>query len=178
VAFTRWEEGDGGNDSHMGLVMLVALLGGLAFGGFVFWQMSRAPQDAVSINIMGSQADSRPPTRSIVGATAPQSAAQEEEASAEEESPAAAAEPIAAVEPTSPPQATATAVVENVQAHVAHTDGTGVVLRASARDNDWTPRGFMDGDAVTVLERQGTDWARIRGPNGQEGWVPTRYLGP
>jgi hypothetical protein len=61
-------------------------------------------------------------------------------------------------------------------AHVAHTDGAGVVLRASPRDQDWTPRGFMDGAAVTILERQGNDWARVRGANGQEGWVPTRYL--
>jgi hypothetical protein len=61
---------------------------------------------------------------------------------------------------------------------VAHTDGQGVVLRASPRDDDWTPRGFMDGDWVTVLEQRGADWARVRSDNGQEGWVPVRYLGP
>jgi hypothetical protein len=63
-------------------------------------------------------------------------------------------------------------------AHVSNTDGQGVVLRGSPREDDRTPRGFMDGDAVTVLERSGSDWARVRGDNGQEGWVPTRYLGP
>jgi Bacterial SH3 domain len=186
VAFTRWEQGDGGNDNHMGLVMLLALLGGLAFGGFVFWQMSGAPLDAISIDFMGAQAESRPPARSLVGATAPEAQtaaqeaqqAQEAQEAQEEERPAAPAEPTVAVQPTSPPQATAAAVVDAVQAHVAHTDGSGVVLRASPRENEWTPRGFMDGAAVTILERQGTDWARIRGPNGQEGWVPTRYLGP
>lgn len=62
--------------------------------------------------------------------------------------------------------------------HVANTGGQGVVLRASPREDDRTPRGFMDGDPVTVLERSGSDWARVRGDNGQDGWVPTRYLGP
>jgi uncharacterized protein YgiM (DUF1202 family) len=60
---------------------------------------------------------------------------------------------------------------------VANTDGQGVVLRASPRDDDRTPRGFMDGDAVTVLERSGSDWAHVRGDNGQEGWIPSKYLG-
>lgn len=59
---------------------------------------------------------------------------------------------------------------------VAGTDGTGLVLRASPRDDDWTPRGFMDGTRVEILERNGSDWARIRGENGQEGWVPAKYL--
>jgi hypothetical protein len=64
------------------------------------------------------------------------------------------------------------------RAQIAHTDGQGVVLRASPREDDRTPRGFMDGDSVTVLERQGSDWARVRGDNSQEGWIPARYLGP
>jgi SH3-like domain-containing protein len=63
-------------------------------------------------------------------------------------------------------------------ARVAHPDGQDVVLRASPREEDRTPRGFMDGDAVTILERSGSDWTRVRGDNGQEGWVPTSYLGP
>ena len=64
------------------------------------------------------------------------------------------------------------------RAHIAYTDGQGVVLRASPHEDDRTPRGFMDGDSVTVLERQGSDWVRIRGDNGEDGWVPARYLGP
>ena len=70
----------------------------------------------------------------------------------------------------------ATATPSAPVAHVAHTDGVGVVLRASPRDKDLTPRGFMDGTEVTVLERQGADWVRVRGPNNQEGWIPARYL--
>ena len=61
---------------------------------------------------------------------------------------------------------------------MTNTSGQGVVLRASPREDDRTPRGFMDGDVVTVLERTGSDWVRVRGDNGQEGWVPAKYLGP
>jgi Bacterial SH3 domain len=81
--------------------------------------------------------------------------------------------------PTSTPQSSVTAAAAaGGPAHVANTDGQGVVLRASPRDDDRTPRGFTDGEAVTVLERSGSEWARVRGTNRQEGWVPTRYLGP
>ena len=73
----------------------------------------------------------------------------------------------------------ATPLARNTElAHVANTGGQGVVLRASPREDDRTPRGFMDGDVVTVLERTGSDWVRVRGDNGQEGWVPAKYLGP
>lgn len=33
----------------------------------------------------------------------------------------------------------------------------------------------VGGWEVAVLERS-SDWARVRGPNGQEGWVPAPYL--
>jgi len=83
--------------------------------------------------------------------------------------------PAAPTQPPAPPTPTAPAAA---RLHVAHTDGEGVVLRASPNDRDLTPRGFMDGAAVTVLERSGPDWARVQGDNGQEGWVPARYLEP
>jgi Bacterial SH3 domain len=79
-----------------------------------------------------------------------------------------------AIRPSVPPAAAPADAGES--AVVTGTDGVGVVLRASPRDNDWTPRGYMDGAQVRVLERAGPDWARIRGTNGQEGWVPARYL--
>jgi uncharacterized protein YgiM (DUF1202 family) len=59
---------------------------------------------------------------------------------------------------------------------VTNTEGQRLVLRASPRDEDRTPRGFMEGTAVTVVERRGSDWVRVRGDNGQEGWVPARYV--
>ncbi len=108
----------------------------------------------VSTNLLGSMGTSQP-VRVQAGAQAP---------------PANAA--ASAAGSTTPPS-------DNRDvAHVANTGGQGVVLRASPREDDRTPRGFMDGDAVTVLERSGSDWARVRGDNGQEGWVPTSYLGP
>ena len=84
----------------------------------------------------------------------------------------------AAVEakPEAQPTVQPTATVQTGIAHVAHTDGVGVVLRSSPKDSDRMPRGFMDGAEVTVLERQGTDWVRVRGPNNQEGWIPAKYL--
>ena len=50
------------------------------------------------------------------------------------------------------------------------------MLRASPRADDRTPRGLMEGSWVTLLERRGSDWARVRSDDGQEGWVPARYL--
>ncbi len=159
---SRWERSTSDDDSHMGVVMLLALLGGLIFGGFVFWQMSRGAVSAPSIEILAASTESRPPVRALSGAINPPQAA------------AAAAAPTALPQPTTPPQPTRAANPD--AARVAHTDGVGVVLRASPHDNDWTPRGFMDGDAVTILERKGDDWVRVRGPNDQEGWVPAKYL--
>jgi hypothetical protein len=59
---------------------------------------------------------------------------------------------------------------------VGGTDGQGVVLRASPREDDKTPRGFMDGTWVTVLDSNGSEWALVQGDNGQQGWIPARYL--
>jgi hypothetical protein len=73
-------------------------------------------------------------------------------------------------------RATVQPTLEPNRAQVANTDGQGVVLRASANENDTTPRGFMDGTPVTILQRQGADWAYVRGDNGQEGWIPAKYL--
>ena len=40
---------------------------------------------------------------------------------------------------------------------VANTDGVGVVLRKSPRDDDKTTRGLMDGASVSVLDFR-PDW--------------------
>jgi len=157
----RWDESS--HDSHMGVVMLVALLGGLLFGGFMFWHMSQ-PSTNPGVQVLAVTTELHPPTRALSGAAAPiQSVAEPTVLPAE-------------AQPARPPAAAPTAAPATDKAHVAHTDGTGVVLRTSPTDGDRTPRGFMDGTDVAVLERQGSDWARVRGPNGQEGWIPTRYL--
>ncbi len=58
---------------------------------------------------------------------------------------------------------------------VANTDGLGVALR-TAPDGDRLPgKGYDEGATVTVIEQSG-DWARIRGADGREGWVPAATL--
>ncbi len=61
---------------------------------------------------------------------------------------------------------------------VANTDGLGVVLRTAPSDGARVPRGLMEGTRVTVLDRSGDAWVLVRAENGQEGWVPPRYLAP
>jgi uncharacterized protein YgiM (DUF1202 family) len=36
----------------------------------------------------------------------------------------------------------------------------------------------MDGASVSVLERTGNDWVHVHADNGQDGWIPTRYVAP
>jgi SH3-like domain-containing protein len=62
------------------------------------------------------------------------------------------------------------------RASIANTDGAGVVLRNSPNDADRTRSGLMDGAAVTVLERSGNEWVRVRADNGLTGWISLRYL--
>lgn len=85
--------------------------------------------------------------------------------------------PVAALAPASaPPEASALAA--NVPARVANTDGVGVVLYTAPRTGGRSPRGLLEGARVTVVEAPGQEWARVRAPNGLDGWVPTRYLAP
>jgi hypothetical protein len=147
------------------IAMLLVLFGGLVGGAYVAWHVTigvplPAPASSDAQIAARPLSGARPGPPEAIAATV---------------QPAPTAQPGA----TQPPPATAAPSEDNPQpAVVTGTDGTGVVLRASPRDNDWTPRGFMDGAQVQVLERQGADWARIRGSNGQEGWIPTRYLTP
>jgi SH3-like domain-containing protein len=67
---------------------------------------------------------------------------------------------------------------EGERGKVANTEGAGVVLRNSPNDADRRPAGFLDGTAVTVVERAGSDWVHVRADNGQQGWIPARYLAP
>jgi hypothetical protein len=59
---------------------------------------------------------------------------------------------------------------------IANADGAGVVLRNSPNDLDRTRSGLMDGAAVTLLERSGSEWVRVRADNGLTGWISLRYL--
>ena len=61
-------------------------------------------------------------------------------------------------------------------ARVVNTDGLGVILYGAPRSGARTPRGLLEGARVTVVEASGPDWARVRAPNGLDGWVPTRSV--
>jgi hypothetical protein len=74
--------------------------------------------------------------------------------------------------PTSPP------IGAPSRLRVANTDGQGVVLRASARDDDRTPSALVEGTTVSVLEMSGTDWVHVHADSGLEGWIPSKYLMP
>lgn len=68
--------------------------------------------------------------------------------------------------------------VETVK--VANTGGLGVVVRADPPAG--RPVGTVrDGQTLTVLEHQnvnGDDWLRVQTPDGTEGWVYGRLVGP
>ena len=85
---------------------------------------------------------------------------------------AAAAAPVS--QPTLAPTAVPTRAPDRFR--VANTDGVGVVLHTAPRRDARVPRGLMEGARVTVVERVGTEWARVRSDDGQEGWVGASYL--
>jgi len=143
--------------------MVVVVVGGILAAGVVGMLMTQRPGDAERFDPLA-----------LIGA--PRQAERVQSGFRAGVTPAAAAEAPA---PTPVPTAVPTAMppaVEAGRATVAHTDGQGVVLRASPRANDLTPSGFMDGASVTVIRREGTDWVLVRGDNGLEGWIPTQYL--
>jgi hypothetical protein len=162
-AQTAWERSYEPRPTRERVAMVLALIGGLIGGAYVAWNVTFGVP-VPSLNHADSQIAARPLSGAqpgaarVAAATAPPAAAQPQ--------PTQGAPAPTAVPSEASPQ----------PAVVTGTDGTGVVLRASPRDNDWTPRGFMDGAQVQVLERAGPEWARVRGPNGQEGWIPARYL--
>jgi hypothetical protein len=96
--------------------------------------------------------------------------------------------PVSTVVVRAPATATAQAAATSAPAilrtaaderwRIAKTDGLGVVLRSAARLNAREPRGLEEGTLVSVLEREGLDWVRVRSTAGQEGWVPAQYVLP
>jgi hypothetical protein len=137
-----------------------ALIGGLVvLGVLLVWALWSSTQPLSVPNLVGPAANQAAP-RTASGAVP---AAQPEQA----------ARPAVALQhPPTPTQAA------DGRRQVTGTDGEGVVLRASPNDADWTPRGFMDGELVTVLDTSGADWTLVEGNNGEQGWIPTRYLTP
>jgi hypothetical protein len=81
------------------------------------------------------------------------------------------------VAPSAAPQPTP-AAPQAQSVRVVNTDGLGIVLYSAPRREARMPRGFLEGAKLTVLERSGDQWARVRGADGQEGWVSAQYLAP
>jgi hypothetical protein len=77
-----------------------------------------------------------------------------------------------------PPDPAPAAIQTGARARVANTDNLGVVLRTAPKIEARVPRGLLEGAAVTVLDRADSEWAHVRADNGQQGWVPIRYLAP
>jgi hypothetical protein len=160
------------------VAILAVLAGGILAGLIVAWNLSAGPPMSVQFDLsrlQGSEQAARKlsghlPCAPDTGRCTPDNPANTAEVPPRDAAPVVEA----SVHPDSAPQA---APASNT-ATIAGTEGTGVVLRASPHDADWTPRGFMDGAQVTVLERLDADWVRVRGDNGQEGWIPTRYITP
>jgi hypothetical protein len=176
--FHNWRRADEGHETRDRAAMLAVLAGGIIAGVVVAWYLTAGPSISGQFDLtrlQGSEQAARKlsghqpcaPGASVCTPDAPASSAVVPQRDA------------AAVGDTSVrPEIAAQDAPASDTATVAGTDGTGVVLRASPRDEDWTPRGFMDGAQVTVLERLDADWARVRGDNGQEGWIPARYIKP
>ena len=89
----------------------------------------------------------------------------------------AAAEPTA-VEPTPQPTVAPTPTRPPDRFRVANTDGLGLVFHSAPQREARLQRSLAEGASVTVLERVGTGWARVRADDGQEGWVGANYLVP
>jgi hypothetical protein len=156
------------DSERLGLAMAMVLLGGLLTAVFVGVRLAERPGDAARFDPFAFISAPRQAERVQSGFRAGVTPAVAEEAPAEATQAVTTAPTVA---PTAvPPQ------VETGRATVAHTDGQGVVLRASPQAKDLTPRGFMDGAKVTIVRREGSDWVLVRGDNGLEGWIPARYL--
>ena len=173
-----WRRAHDGHETRDRAAILAVLAGGILAGLIVAWNLTAGPSISGQFDLTRLQG-SEQAARKLSGyqpcAPGASACAPDKPANSPADPPRDAARvEEASVRPEIAPQD----APASDTATVAGTDGTGVVLRASPRDDDWTPRGFMDGTRVTVLERLDADWDRVRGDNGQEGWVPARYITP
>jgi len=175
---TVWRRADDGHETRDRAAILVVLAGGILAGLIVAWNLSAGPSLSGQFDLtrlQGSEQAARKLSGHQPCAPGANACSPDQQANSAVDQPRDAAPVVAA---SARPEIAPQDAPASDTATVTGTDGTGVVLRASPRDDDWTPRGFMDGSQVTVLERLDADWARVRGDNGQEGWVPARYLTP
>jgi uncharacterized protein YgiM (DUF1202 family) len=161
------------DSTALACLCLVLALAGLAVLHSSIW--SEPTRDStlrgLTAALVGPGATKRP--RSGAGADAPS-----RPAPAATTSGASTAEPAAGADRPAAEAPPAADLPVGGQARVANTDNLGVVLRTAPRPDARVPRGLMEGAAVTLVERAGDEWAHVRAANGQQGWVPLRYLAP
>jgi len=173
-----WRRADDGHETRDRVAILAVLAGGILAGLVVAANLSAGPPISGQFDLtrlQGSEQAARKLSGHVPCAPDTGLCTPDKPANSAEDPPSGVA---AVVEPSGRSEIAPEDAPASDTATVTGTEGTGVVLRASPRDDDWTPRGFMDGAQVTVLERLDADWARVRGETGQEGWVPARYIKP
>ena len=173
-----WRRADDGHETRDRVAILAVLAGGILAGLVVAANLSAGPPISGQFDLtrlQGSEQAARKLSGHVPCAPDTGLCTPDKPANSAEDPPSGVA---AVVEPSGRSEIAPEDAPASDIATVTGTEGTGVVLRASPRDDDWTPRGFMDGAQVTVLERLDADWVRVRGDNGQEGWVPARYITP
>ena len=112
----------------------------------------------------------RPSERPLLGYVRPA------EAAPTAATPAVAPTVGAAAAPTIAPTVVPSPSPAGDRVRVANTDGQGVALYSAPRREARLQHGFVEGTPLTVLERAGPSWARVRSDDGQEGWVGATYL--
>lgn len=184
AAFGRPAASQRGEVPGLGLVFLLLLIGGLVSIGLALGTLGEDSAAARPAGGIGRLLGYGEPERMQVGYVAPPDGAQPIPGRASSAHPSPAqpgvevaglqVAPAAPVAPTAPPTATPRAE----RFRVANTDGQGVVLHTAPSRSARVPRGLLEGAVVSVVRRQGSEWALVRAENGQEGWVGAAYLVP
>jgi hypothetical protein len=171
TAFGRPRSSAANDASGLGWLLIIMLVGGLAVARLVA-QASADP--GIGTQLTRALGYGRPERMTVGHVVSATEAAAAEPASVAPSGVAPVAAP--ASEPAPAPAAGPTAAPNRFQ--IANTDGLGVVLHTAPSPDARVPRGLLEGTAVLVVERSGSDWARVRADNGQEGWVGAQYLVP
>jgi hypothetical protein len=180
----RQREAEAGTGVALGIVIVAVLAIGIA-ALMLSGQIVQVTVPHIISQIVGPSPASRPvegvvqaPKLSAAALATTPHATQRNAATDSADEAVAAGSDGAAIpaDETADPAAPALAV--GARARIANTDGMGVVLYAAPRAGARQPAGLLEGTQVTVLDRSGSEWARVRADNRQAGWVHASYLAP